>query len=64
VISAFGEANPFRTGSSSDLLSLLPFAVLIVVLYLTGREKLLTPKRDGSRSGDDKESGDLVLLCY
>jgi len=43
-ISAFGEANPFRTGSSSDLLSLIPFAVLIVVLYLTGREKLLTPK--------------------
>jgi putative OPT family oligopeptide transporter len=43
-ISAFGEANPFRNGPSADLLSLIPFAVLIVVLYLTGREKLLTPK--------------------
>jgi putative OPT family oligopeptide transporter len=43
-ISAFGEANPFRSGPSADLLSLIPFAVLIVVLYLTGREKLLTPK--------------------
>jgi putative OPT family oligopeptide transporter len=43
-ISAFGEANPFRSGPSADLLSLIPFAVLIVVLYLTGREKLLTPR--------------------
>jgi ABC-type uncharacterized transport system permease subunit len=43
-ISAFGEANPMRTGSASDLLSLIPFAVLVVVLYLTGREKLLAPR--------------------
>jgi putative OPT family oligopeptide transporter len=44
-LSAFGEANPIRTGPTSDLLSLIPFAILIVVLYLTGREKLLAPKR-------------------
>jgi hypothetical protein len=43
-IAAFGEANPMRTGAAADLLSLIPFALLIVVLYLTGREKLLTPK--------------------
>lgn len=43
-ISAFGEANPIRTGPASDLLSLIPFAVLVVVLYLTGREKLLAPR--------------------
>jgi uncharacterized oligopeptide transporter (OPT) family protein len=43
-IEAFGNANPFRTGVSSDLLSLIPFALLIIILYLTGREKLLTAK--------------------
>ena len=43
-INAFGEANPMRTGTASDLLTLIPFMVLIVVLYLTGREKLLAPK--------------------
>jgi len=43
-IEAFGESNPFRTGASSDVLSLIPFAVLIVILYLTGREKLLAAR--------------------
>jgi putative OPT family oligopeptide transporter len=43
-IEAFGEANPMRTGPAADLLTLIPFAVLIVVLYLTGREKLLASK--------------------
>jgi len=43
-IDAFGEANPFRTGASADLLSLIPFVLLMVILYLTGREKLLAPK--------------------
>ena len=43
-IEEFGNANPFRTGPSSNLLSLIPFAVLIVILYLTGREKLLAAK--------------------
>jgi uncharacterized oligopeptide transporter (OPT) family protein len=44
-IEAFGESNPLRNGTSSDLLSLIPFLILVVVLYLTGREKLLAPKR-------------------
>ena len=30
--------NPFLAGAWSDLLSLLPFAVLIVLLYLVGRD--------------------------
>jgi hypothetical protein len=34
-------SNPFFSGGSADLLSLLPFLVLIVLLYLTGREKIL-----------------------
>jgi uncharacterized oligopeptide transporter (OPT) family protein len=44
-ITALSEGNPLHAGPASDLLSLIPFAVLVVVLYLTGREKLLAPKR-------------------
>ena len=32
-------------GPWADLLSLLPFLVLVIILYLVGREKLLAPKR-------------------
>ncbi len=46
-ITAFGESNPWHSGPAADALSLIPFAVLIVVLYLTGREKLLAPRRTG-----------------
>ena len=42
-IAAFGESNPLRTGSVADLLSLIPFAILVTLLYLTGREKFLAP---------------------
>jgi hypothetical protein len=37
--------NPFFVGPWSNVLSLLPFAVLVVILYLVGREILLAPKR-------------------
>jgi putative OPT family oligopeptide transporter len=37
-------ANPFVSGASADLLSCIPFVILIVVLYLVGREVLLAPK--------------------
>ncbi len=43
-VDAFGETNPFRNGASSDILALIPFILLITILYLTGREKLLAPK--------------------
>jgi len=33
--------NPMYEGPMSDALSLIPFAILIILLYLTGREKLL-----------------------
>lgn len=33
--------NPFYTGSSADLLSLLPFLTIAIILWLVGREKLL-----------------------
>ncbi len=43
-VTSFGESNPLHNGPSSDLLSLIPFAILVVLLYLTGREKVLAPK--------------------
>lgn len=36
--------NPFFAGPWANVLSLLPFLVLVVVLYLVGREKLLAPR--------------------
>ncbi len=44
-ITSISESNPLRAGAASDFLSLIPFAILVVVLYLTGREKILAPKR-------------------
>jgi hypothetical protein len=39
-MAAWAEAaNPFFAGVSSDLLSILPYAALIVLLYWVGREK-------------------------
>lgn len=37
--------NPFLNGAYSDLLALLPFAVLCVLLYLVGRDVLLRPSK-------------------
>jgi uncharacterized oligopeptide transporter (OPT) family protein len=37
--------NPFFEGANSDLLSLIPFAVLGILLYLTGREILFKPQK-------------------
>ncbi len=36
--------NPFVNGANADLLSCLPFVVLMVLLYLVGREALLKPR--------------------
>jgi putative OPT family oligopeptide transporter len=33
------SANPFFAGASSDLLSLIPYAVICVLLYVVGRER-------------------------
>jgi putative OPT family oligopeptide transporter len=40
-IGAFAEANPLVREGIGDALSLIPFAILILLLYLTGREKIL-----------------------
>ncbi len=44
--------NPFFQGPYADLLSLIPFAALIILLYLTGREILLTGGKAGRTSGE------------
>ncbi len=38
--------NPFFNGDHSDLLSLIPFALLCVLLYMAGREMILAGKPD------------------
>jgi hypothetical protein len=40
-IAAFAEKNPMHTGGYADLWSLVPFAILSVLLYFVGREMLL-----------------------
>lgn len=39
------DHNPFFAGPWADVLSLLPFLVLVIILYLVGREVLLAPRR-------------------
>ena len=41
TIDAWSKHNRFYSGGGADLLSLIPFAVLILLLYLTGREAIL-----------------------
>jgi putative OPT family oligopeptide transporter len=40
----WAASNPFVSGANADLMSCIPFVILIVVLYLVGREVLLAPK--------------------
>jgi putative OPT family oligopeptide transporter len=40
-IEKWSEHNRFVTGEHADLLALIPFVVLVLLLYLTGREKIL-----------------------
>jgi uncharacterized oligopeptide transporter (OPT) family protein len=41
AITAFAQKNPFAEGANADMLSMIPFIILVVMLYLTGREKML-----------------------
>jgi len=45
AVNTLAGRNPFVTGAWSDLLALLPFGVLVVLLYLTGRDVLLARRR-------------------
>ena len=42
---AAAEHNPFFSGESSDLLALIPFALLGLILWLVAREKLLSGRK-------------------
>jgi putative OPT family oligopeptide transporter len=44
-IEAFGAANPLHSGAWANVWSLIPFIGLIVLLYLTGREKVLAHRK-------------------
>jgi putative OPT family oligopeptide transporter len=44
AIERFAAGNPMTTGPLSDVLPLIPFVILIAVLYATGREKILMPR--------------------
>jgi putative OPT family oligopeptide transporter len=43
-LDAIAAKNPFVSSGSADLLSCIPFAILILLLYMVGREMLLAPK--------------------
>ncbi len=45
VTDVMTRRNPLFAGPSADLLALLPFAVLVSLLYLAGREAILTGRR-------------------
>jgi hypothetical protein len=41
----FAARNPFYAGERADLLALVPFVILMVVLYLTGRDVILANRK-------------------
>lgn len=49
TIADLSARNPFVEGPWSDLLALLPFLLLIAILYLAGREVILAGRRPGRR---------------
>jgi putative OPT family oligopeptide transporter len=44
TLDKLAASNPFVSGANADLMSCIPFVILIVLLYLVGREVLLAPK--------------------
>jgi putative OPT family oligopeptide transporter len=42
----YAKSNPFFEGDWSDVLGLVPFAVLAVILYMVGRERLLSGRKE------------------
>jgi len=46
AIATWAAGNPFFNGANSDLLALIPFAVITLTLWLVGREKLLAGRRN------------------
>jgi putative OPT family oligopeptide transporter len=48
----WGEGNPFHAGPMSDVLGLIPFLILVVLLYAVGREWVLAGRRGGREVGN------------
>jgi putative OPT family oligopeptide transporter len=51
AIQKWSASNPFFEGPHSDLLALIPFLVLVVILYLTGRERIMSGRKRAPRPG-------------
>ncbi|HEX8772034.1 MAG TPA: oligopeptide transporter, OPT family [Pyrinomonadaceae bacterium] len=49
-VAAWAEKNPMHTGGYADLWSLIPFAILAVLLYFVGREMLLANRAVDNRN--------------
>jgi uncharacterized oligopeptide transporter (OPT) family protein len=49
VTETMARVNPFFQGPMSDVLSLIPFAVLVALLYMAGREMILAGRRRADR---------------
>ena len=45
MFQTWSDANPMANGASADMLSMIPFLVLVVLLYLTGREVIMAAKK-------------------
>jgi putative OPT family oligopeptide transporter len=50
VTSYMEATNPFFSGPWADALSMIPFAVLILLLYLAGREKILADRVERTKT--------------
>jgi hypothetical protein len=46
TIDSWSRRNPFYTGGGADLLALIPFLILIALLYMTGREMILAHRNE------------------
>jgi putative OPT family oligopeptide transporter len=44
-MAAWGEHNPFHAGAASDALAMIPFLILVALLYAVGREWVLAGRR-------------------
>jgi putative OPT family oligopeptide transporter len=45
------KSNPLFGGPNADLLSMIPFLILMLLLYLVGREVILKSRSSGGKSG-------------
>ena len=50
-MTAWGEGNPFHAGPWSDALGLIPFLILVFLLYAVGRQWLLSGRSGGGDAG-------------